>query len=229
MPNIHLGERVRRHRILVGWNHTELGAKVGVSQMTIPNWESGKTSPKPDQKTKLFELLGIGAIKAAQGEEVADADGTETGPSAVGSWLTKSRFDRKMSIPELAVLSGVTAAQLYNIESGRTTNTRQSTIQRIESAIGELLPQETKAEIKRRLRSKGLANSSSLIHTSPSTGPAPVEFTFYTTFPTVQYMSVKAGALACGFAIMKRSFGTSGQSFRPQPAFSCLKSSYEKR
>ena len=148
MPNNNIGDRVRRHRILVGWTQTDLGDKVGVSQMTISNWEAEKTLPKPEQKAKLFELLGIGLIKPEKGERMDGAHESEAGPSAVGSWLTKSRLERKMSIPELAASSGVTPAQLYNIESGRTTNPRQATIQRIEKAFGEALPPETKAEIK---------------------------------------------------------------------------------
>ncbi|MFG5411439.1 helix-turn-helix domain-containing protein [Piscinibacter sakaiensis] len=147
MPNIKIGEQIRRRRILVGWSQSELAAKVGVSQMTVSNWESGKSQVRPEQKKAIYGLLGVGASQDCTSREDDLEEGVELGASAVGSWLTKSRLERGMSIPELSAASGVTAAQLYNIESGRTTNPRESTIQRIEKALGEALPPETKAEI----------------------------------------------------------------------------------
>lgn len=156
MGNITTGERVRRNRIRVGWTQADLGEKVGVSQMTVSNWESGKAVLKGEQKQQVFALLGLTKTEAEEAEAQSPQPSQETGPSAVAAWLTRTRLDRKMSVPELAEASDVTAGQIYNIESGRTTNPRPSTIQKLEAALKERLPSETKAEIKEEATVEGV-------------------------------------------------------------------------
>lgn len=156
MGNITTGERIKRNRIKVGWTQGDLAEKVGVSQMTVSNWESGKANPKPDQKSQVFSLLGVVKVIQDGGSEDTSPDTSEAGPPAVASWLTKTRLERKMSVPELAAAADVTAAQIYNIESGRTTNPRRSTVQRLEKALDERLPPETKAEIRQEATVEGV-------------------------------------------------------------------------
>ena len=41
------GERMRRGRIKNAWSQSELGAKLGVTQKTVSNWENGRGGPGP--------------------------------------------------------------------------------------------------------------------------------------------------------------------------------------
>jgi transcriptional regulator with XRE-family HTH domain len=156
MGNITTGERIKRNRIKVGWTQGDLAEKVGVSQMTVSNWEAGKAHPKAEQKAQIFSLLGVAKPAGKDTDEETAVETSEAGPSAVASWLTKTRLERKMSVPELSEAADVTAGQIYNIESGRTTNPRPSTIQKLEKALNERLPPETKAEIKEEATVEGV-------------------------------------------------------------------------
>lgn len=156
MGNITVGERIKRNRIKVGWTQGELAEKVGVSQMTVSNWEASKANPKPDQKARIFSLLGMEKMTTSASDKDLNESSVEEGPSAVAAWLTRTRLERKMSVPELAEAADVTAGQIYNIESGRTTNPRPSTVQKLERALNERLPPETKAEIKEEATVEGV-------------------------------------------------------------------------
>jgi transcriptional regulator with XRE-family HTH domain len=156
MKNITTAERIKRNRIKVGWTQRDLAEKVGVSQMTISNWESGRAHPSLKHKTQLFSLLGVPEPEQKSSTEKSGVELSEAGPSAVSAWLTKTRLERKMSVPELSETADVTAAQIYNIESGRTTNPRRSTIKKLENALHQLLPPETKDEIKKEATVEGV-------------------------------------------------------------------------
>lgn len=38
------------------WNQTELGARIGVSRITVGSYESGKVVPKPDMLARIAEV-----------------------------------------------------------------------------------------------------------------------------------------------------------------------------
>lgn len=66
------GDWIRQERKARGWNQTELGERLGVSQVQVSQWETGKSQPSPHQEAQLRELLGDGsgspeAIKTAGG------------------------------------------------------------------------------------------------------------------------------------------------------------------
>jgi transcriptional regulator with XRE-family HTH domain len=147
------GERICRHRILNGWTQAELAKKIGVSQVMVSNWETGKSRIYPDERDKMFSLLGIGSSsQEADDEMLADDDG----PSPFGVWLNKVRLERKMSVPELAVKADVSAPAIYNIEAGRITNPRNETVRKLEMALGEDVPAETKKESEKESTVKGV-------------------------------------------------------------------------
>src|ERR1041384_3716380 len=153
MANISFGERVRRARIRNAWTQAELAAKLEVSGATISNWETGKIVPTSSQKSKLKLVLGLLTREITQGSESGRVDG---GPAAFGVWLTRARLERQVSVSELAVLSGVSAPAIYNIESGRIANPRAVTVRRLEKALGQELPTEAKQEIKEEATIEGL-------------------------------------------------------------------------
>jgi transcriptional regulator with XRE-family HTH domain len=156
MGNITTGERIRRNRIRIGWTQGDLGKKLRVSQVTVSNWESGKSPLRSDSKKKIFALLGISNERRSSTADDQPAPSFEAGPSPFGAWLNRTRLESGMSVPELASASDVSSPQLYNIESGRTPNPRKETVARIAKALGKSLPQETRAETKEEATVEGV-------------------------------------------------------------------------
>ncbi len=150
MANISFGERMRRTRIKNAWSQSELGEKLDVSQMTISNWENDKVIPDRSQKAHIREVLGLSRTNNAADQKARDEDGTEqeSGPSAFGSWLNRVRLERRLSVGELAAKADVSAPAIYNIESGRIENPRVETVRRLEKALEQEVPAETKQEIR---------------------------------------------------------------------------------
>lgn len=72
------------------------------------------------------------------------------------SWLTKTRLEKNISVPELAASAGVSPQAVYNIESGRILNPRQETIRRLERALGKEIPKEAKEEIREEAKIEGV-------------------------------------------------------------------------
>ncbi|MBC7821113.1 MAG: helix-turn-helix domain-containing protein, partial [Planctomycetaceae bacterium] len=162
MANIGFGERMRRGRIQNAWTQAELGEKVDVSGPTISNWETEKTVPTKDQKDRIRGILGIeyGAktTTPAQGTSDASTPGGAAveAPSAFGTWLSRTRLEKRMSVAELAKSSGVSGPAIYNIESGRIGNPRAETVRRLEKALGQDLPAETKEELREESTIEGM-------------------------------------------------------------------------
>lgn len=55
-----LGEQIRKYRTEANLSQKELGAKLGVSQQQIAQYESGKRIPKIDTINNIAGALGIG-------------------------------------------------------------------------------------------------------------------------------------------------------------------------
>ncbi|MHB8764901.1 MAG: N-6 DNA methylase [Deferrisomatales bacterium] len=58
-------ERIRHGRKTRGWSQAALGERVGVSQVQVSLWETGKASPSPEQLARLEAMLGEGAPSIA--------------------------------------------------------------------------------------------------------------------------------------------------------------------
>jgi transcriptional regulator with XRE-family HTH domain len=131
----------------------ELGTKMEVSQTLVSQWEMGKTEPSKQQTVALKKILGGWAAERPtdqRGEE------TEVSPGALSAWLTRARLAKKMTVPELAEVVGLSAPSIYNIESGRISNPRDETIRKLERALGSTLSAETKEEIREEATIEGL-------------------------------------------------------------------------
>ncbi len=147
------GERIRRFRDQIDWTQADLAKKLGVSQMMVSNWETGKARIYPDERNKIFSLLGIGEPTQEDEDEMQAVD---DGPSPFGVWLNKTRLGRKLSVPALAAKAEVSAQAIYNIEAGRITNPRNETVKKLEIALGEDVPAETKKETEEEATVKGV-------------------------------------------------------------------------
>jgi transcriptional regulator with XRE-family HTH domain len=53
-----LGEYIRKWRLEQGLLQVDLAKKIGVNEMTIVNWEKGKTKPDKKKFEKLRTILG---------------------------------------------------------------------------------------------------------------------------------------------------------------------------
>jgi len=53
-----LGERIKKWRLEQGLFQVDLAKKVGVSEMTIVNWEKGKTKPAGKNLEKIRIIMG---------------------------------------------------------------------------------------------------------------------------------------------------------------------------
>jgi DNA-binding XRE family transcriptional regulator len=57
-PDQTLGERIKKWRLERRLFQVDLAKKVGVSEMTIVNWEKGKTKPIKQYLERLEKVLG---------------------------------------------------------------------------------------------------------------------------------------------------------------------------
>lgn len=101
---------------------------IGVSGMTISNWENGKTKPKAVDQKKLEKVFGS---FNAQVEKEQD-----TSLSELSDWLRTSRTSVGYTQMQLAKLSGVNIATVSQIETGKITEPQDSIIKKLEKALG---------------------------------------------------------------------------------------------
>lgn len=64
--------RLKNHRTKLGLSAANYAKLVGVHQITIYNWEQGKTRPRPEQLAALVAVRGIGKREAANRLELLD-------------------------------------------------------------------------------------------------------------------------------------------------------------
>lgn len=138
---------IRDARKRVGISQTELANKLNVAQGTVSNWERGKGEPSPQQEELLKTILGLGEL----------VDGT-VGQSPLATWLIKARMAKKWSVPELASKAGLTPTAVYLIEKGVTQNLRETTRTKLETALGNMIPEETASEAAEDAEIKGLGS-----------------------------------------------------------------------
>jgi len=132
---------LRHARARNGLTRQALAEELKVSPLSVFNWESGKNTPQGKSLKALLEKFG---------EDAFDPDHAivdEEGPSALSSWLANKRAEKKWSRKELAQKAGVSDVTIWNIESGRTLNPQQSTIESLESALGEPIPEDIGEEL----------------------------------------------------------------------------------
>jgi len=144
------GNWLRRARIRNALSQTELGEKVGVTNASISNWENNKSVP--DEKKRLLRnILGSWPTSTNTDQE----DDLDVGASPFAAWLTRVRLEKKLSVTELAVKTGLSVPALYNLEAGRISNPRKETVIRLEKALKTTLKDDVKEEIQKEAAIEG--------------------------------------------------------------------------
>ena len=69
MKNKTLGERINYYRQLKGYTAKELGKLLGVSGATVSQWQTNKTSPRPDKVQELANIFDIDVTELLEGKE----------------------------------------------------------------------------------------------------------------------------------------------------------------
>ncbi|CAA9444342.1 MAG: hypothetical protein AVDCRST_MAG14-238 [uncultured Rubrobacteraceae bacterium] len=139
---------LRNARLREGLSQKEIGLRVGVTQPTVGNWELARSVPPDKTIDKLERIFGLFT------NDQYDED--DSAPSALGAWVNKRRVAKGWTVPELARQANVTAATIYNIESGRTSNLQKRTVRSLEKALGERLSNDTKKEIAENASIEGV-------------------------------------------------------------------------
>jgi len=160
-----LGERLRRKRIDTGLTQTAVAEKIGVFQVTVSNWETGKTTPNDEDLNKLSSIIGKVYRPQSKLEQKNEAenldenqalDELQSDESPYSIWLRVTRQKKDLSVPELAAKAEVTPATIYAIEAGKISNPQIGTQRKIAKALGEKASDEVADETKKDAEIKGV-------------------------------------------------------------------------
>ena len=66
---------LKAHRQRLGISAADYGKLLGVSGLTVYNWENGKSKPRRSQLPRIVSVRGIGKREAIQRLAAGDADG----------------------------------------------------------------------------------------------------------------------------------------------------------
>nr|WP_241993739.1 helix-turn-helix domain-containing protein [Klebsiella variicola] len=88
--------RIKRLLSETGWSQAELGRRVGVTQQTVQQWVSGKSTPKPTSIDKLVEVTGHPPywfmLPPDEGDQVVTPDAMKLGPMQLDLLKTFNAF-----------------------------------------------------------------------------------------------------------------------------------------
>lgn len=125
------GKEIKTRRKAAGISQAALAEAIGVTQGAVSAWETRRAAPARQQAEVLGRFFGADGLAAA------------TSPSQdYGEWLRGRREAAEMSRQQLAGAAGISAIQIYNIETGRTINPRARTRTAFERALKARAPEE---------------------------------------------------------------------------------------
>jgi transcriptional regulator with XRE-family HTH domain len=108
---VNLGDSIRRAREKRDWTQDELAHALGVSTMTIRNWESGRHSPK-NALARIEELLGFSVERP---EKQRSSPLTKVSDAQLIGELIHRLHTRTVEIAELR-------REVEDLEAGRVIN-----------------------------------------------------------------------------------------------------------
>jgi transcriptional regulator with XRE-family HTH domain len=140
-----MGPEIKTKRKRAGLSQAALAEQVGVTQGTVSSWETGRAVPRRAQLRQLDRVFS--------GELAA----VPTTPSQdYGEWVRARREGAPLTREQLAGASGVSAIQIYNIETGRTTNPRAKTRTALERALNQPAPEELVQAVEESAEIRGV-------------------------------------------------------------------------
>lgn len=167
--NTPIGERIKRKRLDAGLTQMAVAEKMGVSQVTVSNWEKGKIIPNDSDLSKLGTIIGkIYRTQNKSGEKSIHSEQAEildenqimaespSDESPYSIWLRTTRLKKDLSVPELATKALVTPATIYAIESGKISNPQERTQKKLAEALGEAASHEVTNETKKEAEVEGM-------------------------------------------------------------------------
>lgn len=113
---VNLGDSIRRAREKRDWTQDELAHALGVSTMTIRNWEAGRHSPK-NALARVEELLGIQLQEAAadRGPSISKASDAQL----IGELINRLH-DRNARLADLQrEVEDLKNGRVINVDGGR--------------------------------------------------------------------------------------------------------------
>jgi len=145
------GKQIKKMRQEAGLSQAALGERLNLSQALISHWERGAAKPSRSQQTRIRQVLS-----AAAAEENAASSPSQD----YGDWLRSVRDGKGLSRRALAAASGISSIQIYNIETGRTTNPKETTRKALESALGAKAPGKIVQAVTQSAEIAGVGNLS---------------------------------------------------------------------
>jgi transcriptional regulator with XRE-family HTH domain len=118
LPSVPFGERLIRLRKDRDLTLLQLGAKVGVSTVTIWNWENGTRYPRRENMQRLANALQT-SVPLLAGEK-ANGELHLLNPSLFGQRLAVLRRVRKLSLAQLGERLAVSNVCIWKWEKGQT-------------------------------------------------------------------------------------------------------------
>ncbi|MCB9895044.1 MAG: helix-turn-helix domain-containing protein [Planctomycetes bacterium] len=142
-------KRLKEAREAAELTQQALATKLGVSQPYLSGWERGDSRPTGklldktltwiDRAEEKFELGDYAPEEDEEADEDEDEDVDEDDDkeNAFGEWLRTARRRNNLTQGQLAETAGISQVTISLIESGQTPNPRQSTVEKLENALGE--------------------------------------------------------------------------------------------
>jgi transcriptional regulator with XRE-family HTH domain len=116
------GTTVRQARERLRLTQAELAEKVGVTQVTISNWEKGKSAPEGEQRARVEAALGLGEA------------------SALGKRIQEARVRAALTQRELAKRTGFAQPTISQWETG-WSQPGEEAVEKLEQVLGPLREQ----------------------------------------------------------------------------------------
>lgn len=116
-----IGENIKKYRKRKGLTQKELGAALGLAEITIRQYENNMRKPKYEILFSIADVLNV---------SIADLMSIDTGKQ-----IKEARVKAKLTQEKLAQKSGISVFTLQKYESG-DRNPKIESLQKIANALG---------------------------------------------------------------------------------------------
>ena len=121
-----IGGNIKKYREKKGLTQKELGAALGLAEITIRQYENNKREPKYERLYVIADVLSV---------SVSDLMNIDTGKQ-----IKEARIKAKLTQEKLAQKAGISVFTLQKYESG-DRNPKIESLQKIATALGSSITQ----------------------------------------------------------------------------------------